>query len=136
MKISDTNTKNTVAQDDEQYQKKNQETWSFKVKRRGLSRLGNVRLSEATPARRPLTAFLRPCKCLSGRSNYLKHPLANINSANKSSVRAPDTNGYLEHLRTDRKRWRGIVRNMAVKKNKNENNCDQSKRMLIKSYTC
>lgn len=88
------------------YEKKNQETWSIKVKRRGLNRLGHLRLNEATPIRRPFSALLRPCKFLLGRPNYLKLPLANINSANKNSENTLDMIEYPVHLRADRKRRR------------------------------
>lgn len=88
------------------YEKKNQETWSIKVKRRGLNRLGHLRLNEATPIRRPFSALLRPCKFLLGRPNYLKLPLANINSANKNSENSLDMIEYPVHLRADRKRRR------------------------------
>ena len=85
------------------YEKKNQETWSIKVKKRGLNRLGHLRLNEATPITRPFSALLRPCKFLPGRPNYLKLPLANINYENKNSENTLDMIGYLEHLRADRK---------------------------------
>ena len=53
---------------DKLYEKTNQEPRSFKVKRTTLNGLGQLlRLDESTPARKALSAFLRPCVRRPGR---------------------------------------------------------------------
>lgn len=97
VQISDTNTKNTITQDDEQWQavwKEEPRNMEYQSQKKRPQQVGT------------LMSLLRPCKFLPGRPTYLKLPLANNNSANKNSENTLDMIGYLEHLRADRKRRR------------------------------
>ena len=96
------------------------------MKRGALIRLRHLRFSEATSVRRPLSPLLRPWKCLPWRPkeiwlNYFRHLIANIKA---------------KLWERERERERERVRNIHVKTDKNKNNynnCDQSKRKLIKT---